>query len=470
MTIFSKREQEFRKAAAQSVTNAQEQQLVDATALASKAEQDFGNETARGRLNRFIRDKVSDGVYARHLSLIATIRKDFGQVTEIMTGDNNSSVDAKELERAHVVYLSKVDELFKAHPGVLPPDIVADLTRDVSKKELRYFSRIVLYIDDLDRCPADKVTEVLQAIHLLLFFRLFVVVVAVDAKWMARSLEQEFPDLLSMPVEAADEQAISKDSSVSLATALDYIEKIFQIPFWVQPMTADLGETFIGNLTATRGADNRIAPTSPVEDEATPVSGEPGALGPSVIPDNNPLLTLLPPFSDADEENPPEEESPQSAGAEAALPEAAYVPMEFSAREIRILKSFAPFIASSPRRAKRNLNVYQVLKTGLLQGASDNGSELSDLVCPAIATTLALLDGPRDIENAFFKALRGEKSVVDVISTLQATTKNSSQTVRVLFHLMDICKQEKLPTGPKLVEELQRLAPVVRRYSFDCRL
>ncbi|MEZ5024500.1 MAG: P-loop NTPase fold protein [Chitinophagales bacterium] len=40
--------------------------------------------------------------------------------------------------------------------------------------------RIVLYIDDLDRCPPKKVVEVLQAIHLILAFPLFVVVVGVD--------------------------------------------------------------------------------------------------------------------------------------------------------------------------------------------------------------------------------------------------------------------------------------------------
>ncbi len=37
--------------------------------------------------------------------------------------------------------------------------------------------RIVLYIDDLDRCPEVKVVEVLQAVHLLLAYPLFVVVV-----------------------------------------------------------------------------------------------------------------------------------------------------------------------------------------------------------------------------------------------------------------------------------------------------
>jgi len=43
--------------------------------------------------------------------------------------------------------------------------------------------RIVLYVDDLDRCPPTKVVDVLRATHLLLALPLFVVIVAVDPRW-----------------------------------------------------------------------------------------------------------------------------------------------------------------------------------------------------------------------------------------------------------------------------------------------
>ncbi|MEM7157744.1 MAG: P-loop NTPase fold protein [Myxococcota bacterium] len=81
--------------------------------------------------------------------------------------------------------------------------------------------RIVLYIDDLDRCPADRVVEVLQAVHLLLAIDdLFVVVVGVDARWLSRSLEQGYEHLLEAPSDGE-----------GAATAEDYLQKIFQIPF-----------------------------------------------------------------------------------------------------------------------------------------------------------------------------------------------------------------------------------------------
>ena len=52
--------------------------------------------------------------------------------------------------------------------------------RDAENDETS-FERVVLCVDDLDRCPPEKVVDVLQAMHLLLYFPLFVVV-AVDSR------------------------------------------------------------------------------------------------------------------------------------------------------------------------------------------------------------------------------------------------------------------------------------------------
>ncbi|MFD1052515.1 P-loop NTPase fold protein, partial [Kibdelosporangium lantanae] len=48
------------------------------------------------------------------------------------------------------------------------------------------------YIDERDRCPTPVVIKVLEAVHLLLAFPLFVVVVAVDATWLTSSLRDHF--------------------------------------------------------------------------------------------------------------------------------------------------------------------------------------------------------------------------------------------------------------------------------------
>ncbi|MFD7379858.1 P-loop NTPase fold protein [Streptomyces mirabilis] len=50
----------------------------------------------------------------------------------------------------------------------------------------------MLYTGDLDRCPPTQVVKVLAAVHLMLPLPLFVVVVAVDARWLLTSLHHHY--------------------------------------------------------------------------------------------------------------------------------------------------------------------------------------------------------------------------------------------------------------------------------------
>jgi hypothetical protein len=119
------------------------------------------------------------------------------------------------------------------------PDFEADKIRcRVIWKNLPRVDRIVLYIDDLDRCPPDRVVEVLRAIQLLLAFPLFVVVVGVDARWVKRALNVRYKDQLR-PL---------RDGGWDGATPQDYIEKIFQIPFWLEPMSPTSTRRYLGGL------------------------------------------------------------------------------------------------------------------------------------------------------------------------------------------------------------------------------
>ena len=86
--------------------------------------------------------------YRRHLGLMAVIRRDFEDLI-------------KRLQEGQINPAKRVD-------------------------------RIILYLDDLDRLPAEKVIDVLQAVHLLLTFPLFVVVVCVDPRWLLHALKTNF--------------------------------------------------------------------------------------------------------------------------------------------------------------------------------------------------------------------------------------------------------------------------------------
>ena len=55
--------------------------------------------------------------------------------------------------------------------------------------------------------------DVLQAVHLLLHFPLFVVVMAVDARWVSRALKERFPHLLEENVTLAAESPAPRSCS-----------------------------------------------------------------------------------------------------------------------------------------------------------------------------------------------------------------------------------------------------------------
>lgn len=103
--------------------------------------------------------------------------------------------------------------------------------------------RIVLYIDDLDRCSEEKVREVLRTVHLLLAFDLFVCVVAVDPRWVTQCLRSS-PGLVSDSTEPAPDL----EELGGAATPADYLEKIFQVPLWLRPVPAEQRAAVVGAL------------------------------------------------------------------------------------------------------------------------------------------------------------------------------------------------------------------------------
>jgi hypothetical protein len=94
--------------------------------------------------------------------------------------------------------------------------------------------RIILYIDDLDRCPSDRVAEVLQAIHLLLAFPLFVVIAGADSRWLLRAVRMHYGDILGARDKSANAAIDDEDWT---ATPQNYLEKIFQLSLCLRPMT-----------------------------------------------------------------------------------------------------------------------------------------------------------------------------------------------------------------------------------------
>lgn len=151
------------------------------------------------RLYSFLAARAASADYAGQLGLVSTIRKDFQHLVRVLDEHRRSEGPAEGVKRV---------------------------------------DRIVLYIDDLDRCQPRQVVEVLQAVHLLLALDLFVVVVGVDPRWLVRSLREQYVGILadgtghSMLRDAAGGTVLAPgNGGLAEAVPADYLQKIFNIPF-----------------------------------------------------------------------------------------------------------------------------------------------------------------------------------------------------------------------------------------------
>jgi hypothetical protein len=205
--------------------------------------------------------------------------------------------------------------------------------------------RVIIYVDDLDRCPHDVVVRVLETIKVLLDLRHFVVVVGVDSRWLFRSIQVHFSKLLHP-------EAGSDDDAVWAATPQNYLEKIFQYSIVLRPIDAAGFERLIGSLLRV---EDEVAKGAAGESLSGAVAAEP-------------------------EDAPPEE---RRARAEATAPEvserlrtdstaseAGMPPPEFDLTpgdlvitrdELDFMRRLAPLFAT-PRAAKRLVNIYRLLR------------------------------------------------------------------------------------------------------------
>ncbi len=102
----------------------------------------------------------------------------------------------------------------------VPHARLLEIGDDLAKND----KRIVVLIDDLDRCPPDAIVQVLEAVHVLTDVRGFVFVMALD---------------YAVLISAVTERYATADAAL-------FIEKIIQIPFWIPEI--DRSESVIGEI------------------------------------------------------------------------------------------------------------------------------------------------------------------------------------------------------------------------------
>ncbi|VVJ19111.1 Uncharacterised protein [Amycolatopsis camponoti] len=267
-----------------------ERQLAEVVTRIGELGRQLTELTPGRRLYAFLAERSRGEDYRGNLGLISTIRKDFEKLVALMTAPAADGED-----------------------GARPLD------------------RIVLYIDDLDRCSPQQVVDVLQAVHLLLAFDLFVVVVGVDPRWLLRSLSTHYDRLIEGDaVVRADGWHVTPE---------DYLEKILNIPLVLPRMPAGSLQQLLWSMIDTPPADTgERPPADPEHDEATGVVAPVG--GPAPVIPVEPGSQVA---AQLDPGRPPE------------------IPRPLTDPEITLLSRLDSLV-DTPRDAKRLINLYRMLR------------------------------------------------------------------------------------------------------------
>jgi hypothetical protein len=476
---------------------AAERALIDADARLVAARQDFESASARSRLNAFIRAKASEGDYAKHLGIIAAIRRDFGQLAVLMNAASESHDQRRERTRlvaeaqARVTkfldWLAEAQEVrltqgeLRSLVSLLEPDAALDVLKKrgdvllvhlergrddiaavtnelqaVKSRPMPTFSRVILYIDDLDRCPTENVVKVLQAVHLLLSFPLFTVVVAVDSRWVSRALREQYPGLL------AETHVFSGngDRTTPGATSHDYLEKIFQIPYWVREIDEQWAQEYVATLVdedIRRMPDGGGHAAGKTEGDGAGTGARPAG-SPPAAGSGRAATAARPRHATSRSKN----------GALEATS------LELSRWEADALERFAPFIGRTPRRLIRFVNVYRLIRTSLpdeireeFLGSAGDGAKYRGLV-----VQLALVTGAPDACQRYFALLPTLAKDDGLQRILDELTKDElfeeSVDRKIVWNILT--SAQAAGYGTKLtVGQLRETAGLARRYSFIAR-
>ncbi|MDF2372753.1 MAG: P-loop NTPase fold protein [Rhizobiaceae bacterium] len=394
------------KAAAEEAQNA----FAQASRNALEAVRAYHERTDEGRVLRFVHNRVMGGEYAKQLSFAATVRKDFDELSAMMTHDaeTKEAEEAEEAVKERKLLEEQIETLIEGNTFYLAEE-EKDTLRDIStvpSQPKAVFQRIVLYIDDLDRCPPDQVINVLQAIHLLLNFRLFVVFVAVDVRWLRNSLTTKYKDLLG-----------SGKGAEGMATPSDYLEKIFQIPYWVRAMEPDATKQILNDL---------MGPAPARSHEPADLSIPVGKDQPGDQPDNGPDQPTPPPQPKPDK---PVPDAPDRRSA---------VSLDLTSQERAFIEKIAATLDGSPRRTLRFINSYRIIKASL------DDAELAILEAQgfaALATLLAI-------------SVSADEAYPLIVSALASGRVKDTAALKQLFDEADAVSE---PAKGRIRKSLDRL-------------
>ncbi len=105
-------------------------------------------------------------------------------------------------------------------------------------------ARIVVFVDDLDRCLPSGTLQVLESMKLFFDLRGFVFVVGLDRDVVERSIDSRY----SLHNEIQQDSAEPRRQMQRLILGADYLKKIFQVPFSLAPVSLELMDDLFNSM------------------------------------------------------------------------------------------------------------------------------------------------------------------------------------------------------------------------------
>lgn len=325
------------------------------------------------QLYDFLADRA-DG-YQKHIGVVGMLHRDFRFLD-------------------HMLRLLSKEAAEQNHAASTEPDTPAAGVRDDAHqhsppptggpdaRKLPAIDRVILYVDDLDRCPPAKVLEVLEAIHLLLALELFVVVVGVDPRWLQRSLRFQYRKLAA----AAD----PRSDAYLRAMPIEYLEKIFQIPLTLARMQPSGYAQLISSLAPS------LAPRTP-SDAGPAAPTHRVTAGESLGGDRMPSRSLL-------------QVQPGSSASGVGGRS-----IDLTTSEVAFAQGLGHLV-DSPRAAKRLMNTYRLIRATQHVGSRSRflGSDGAPGDYQALLTLLAVGAGYPTMADRVLVALESDANDLDI--------------------------------------------------------
>ncbi len=160
-------------------------------------------------------------------------RKELGQVARAVR---------REVHRYRLEQVASIEQFEREFERVLAMALGGD-------EEKR---RLIVFVDDLDRCLPEKAIQILEAIKLFLEVRGTVFILGMDKEVIARGVEAHYGALLRQSCASGGQGQRETELPI---TGEAYLQRLVQIPFYLPPLVVEDLEEFVEQLDEKKDID-----------------------------------------------------------------------------------------------------------------------------------------------------------------------------------------------------------------------